>query len=135
MIVDISKKSVKKILELIVFTAFLVVALWKFNVVLDVLKAIWGIAFPGHFSVDTDIYTVSTWIHGFQMIIDIHNIVSKTKEFCTVSAHFSPFSVPRHSNILNIPQLPYIFSYPADGGVYPAAQYGKPLSWCRRALV
>ena len=42
MIVDISKKSVKKIRELIVFTAFLVVALWKFNVVLDVLKAIWG---------------------------------------------------------------------------------------------
>ena len=32
--------------ELIVFTAFLVVALWKFDVVLDVLKAIWGIAFP-----------------------------------------------------------------------------------------
>ena len=28
------------------FTAFLVVALWKFNVVLDVLKAIWGIVFP-----------------------------------------------------------------------------------------
>ena len=46
MIVDISKKSVKKIRELIVFTAFLVVALWKFNVVLDVLKAIWGIVFP-----------------------------------------------------------------------------------------
>ena len=43
---DISKKSVKKIRELIVFTAFLVVALWKFNVVLDVLKAIWGIVFP-----------------------------------------------------------------------------------------
>ena len=45
MIVDISKKSVKKIRELIVFTAFLVVALWKFNVVLDVLKVIWGIVF------------------------------------------------------------------------------------------
>ena len=43
---DISKKSVKKIRELIVFTAFLVVALWKFNVVLDVLKVIWGIVFP-----------------------------------------------------------------------------------------
>lgn len=42
MIVDISKISVKKIRELIVFTAFLVVALWKFDVVLDVLKAIWG---------------------------------------------------------------------------------------------
>ena len=36
MIVDISKISVKKIRELIVFTAFLVVALWKFDVVLDV---------------------------------------------------------------------------------------------------
>ena len=46
MIVDISKKSVKKIRELIVFTAFLVVVLWKFDVVLDVLKAIWGIVFP-----------------------------------------------------------------------------------------
>ena len=46
MIVDISKKSVKKIRELIVFTAFLVVALWKFDVVLGVLKAIWGIIFP-----------------------------------------------------------------------------------------
>ncbi len=46
MIVDISKISVKKIRELIVFTAFLVVALWKFDVVLDVLKAIWGIVFP-----------------------------------------------------------------------------------------
>ena len=43
---DISKISVKKIRELIVFTAFLVIALWKFDVVLDVLKAIWGIAFP-----------------------------------------------------------------------------------------
>ena len=28
------------------FTAILVVALWKFEVVLDVLKAIWGILFP-----------------------------------------------------------------------------------------
>ena len=46
MIVDISKISVNKIRELIVFTAFLVVALWKFDVVLDVLKEIWGIAFP-----------------------------------------------------------------------------------------
>ena len=36
----------KKIRELIVFTAFLVVALWKFDVVLGVLKAIWGIIFP-----------------------------------------------------------------------------------------
>ena len=28
------------------FTAILVVALWKFDVVLDVLRAIWGIIFP-----------------------------------------------------------------------------------------
>ena len=41
MIVGISKISVKKIRELIVFTTFLVVALWKFDVVLGVLKAIW----------------------------------------------------------------------------------------------
>ena len=43
---DLNKISIKKIRELIVFTAFLVVALWKFDVVLDVLKAIWGIIFP-----------------------------------------------------------------------------------------
>ena len=42
-----SKQNIyKKIRELIVFTAFLVVALWKFDVILDVLKAIWGIIFP-----------------------------------------------------------------------------------------
>ena len=45
-IVDLSKIAIKKIRELIVFTAFLVVVLWKFDVVLDVLKAIWGILFP-----------------------------------------------------------------------------------------
>ena len=45
-IVDLSKITIKKIRELIVFTALLVVALWKFDVVLDVLKAIWGILFP-----------------------------------------------------------------------------------------
>ena len=43
---DLSKISIKKIRELIVFTALLVVALWKFDVVLGVLKAIWGIIFP-----------------------------------------------------------------------------------------
>ena len=43
---DLNRISIKKIRELIVFTAFLVVALWKFDVVLDVLKAIWGIVFP-----------------------------------------------------------------------------------------
>ena len=35
-IVDLSKIAIKKIRELIVFTAFLVVVLWKFDVVLDV---------------------------------------------------------------------------------------------------
>ena len=43
---DLSKMSIKKIRELIVFTALLVVALWKFDVVLDVLKTIWDIIFP-----------------------------------------------------------------------------------------
>ena len=46
MLVDPSKISVKKIRELIVFTAFLVIALWKFDAVLDVLKEIWRILFP-----------------------------------------------------------------------------------------
>lgn len=44
-IVDLSKIAIKN-QELIVFTAFLVVVLWKFDVVLDVLKAIWGSCFP-----------------------------------------------------------------------------------------
>lgn len=43
---DISNLSIKKIRELIVFTALLVVALWKFDVVLDVLKTIGQIIFP-----------------------------------------------------------------------------------------
>ena len=43
---DLSKMSIKKIQELIVFTALLVVALWKFDVVLGVLKTIWDIIFP-----------------------------------------------------------------------------------------
>ena len=43
---DLSKISIKKIRELIVFTALLVVALWKFDVVLGVLKTIWDIIFP-----------------------------------------------------------------------------------------
>ena len=43
---DLSKMSIKKIRELIVFTALLVVALWKFDVVLDVLKTIGQIIFP-----------------------------------------------------------------------------------------
>ena len=43
---DFSKLSVKKIRELIIFTALLAAALWKFEVVIDVLKTIWGILFP-----------------------------------------------------------------------------------------
>lgn len=43
---DLSNVSIKKIRELIVFTALLVVALWKFDVVLDVLKTIGQIIFP-----------------------------------------------------------------------------------------
>ena len=43
---DLSKVSIKKIRELIVFTALLVVALWKFDVVLGALKTIWDIIFP-----------------------------------------------------------------------------------------
>ena len=45
-IVDFSKLSMKKIRELIVFTALIVVALWKFDVVLGVIRAVWGIIFP-----------------------------------------------------------------------------------------
>ena len=43
---DLSNLSIKKIRELIVFTALLVVALWKCDVVLDVLKTIGQIIFP-----------------------------------------------------------------------------------------
>lgn len=43
---DLSKLSMKKNRELIIFTVLLVVALWKFEVVIDVLKTIWGILFP-----------------------------------------------------------------------------------------
>ena len=43
---DFSKLSMKKIRELIVFTALIVVALWKFDVVLGVIKAVWEIIFP-----------------------------------------------------------------------------------------
>lgn len=45
-IVDFSKLSIKKIRELIVFTALIVVALWKFDVVFGVIKVVWGIIFP-----------------------------------------------------------------------------------------
>lgn len=43
---DLNKKSMKKIRELIVFTAILVVVLWKFDTVLEGAKNIWGILFP-----------------------------------------------------------------------------------------
>lgn len=43
---DLNKKSMKKIRELIVFTVILVVALWKFDTVLEGAKNIWGILFP-----------------------------------------------------------------------------------------
>ena len=43
---DLNKISIKKIRELIVFTALLVVALWKFDMVFGVLKTIWRIIFP-----------------------------------------------------------------------------------------
>ena len=44
---DISKNICKKKSgSLLCLQHFFVAALWKFDVVLDVLKAIWGIAFP-----------------------------------------------------------------------------------------
>lgn len=46
MAMDLNKKFMKKIRELIVFTAILVVALWKFDTVLEGAKNIWGILFP-----------------------------------------------------------------------------------------
>lgn len=46
MAMDLNKKSMKKIRELIVFTAILVVALWKFDTVLEGARNIWGILFP-----------------------------------------------------------------------------------------
>ena len=46
MAMDLNKKSMKKIRELIIFTAILVVALWKFDTVLEGAKNIWGILFP-----------------------------------------------------------------------------------------
>ena len=45
---DLNKLSMKKIRELIIFTVLLVVALWKFEVVIDVLKTIGGIYFPSY---------------------------------------------------------------------------------------
>ena len=69
---DISKISVKKIRELIVFTAFLVIALWKFDVVLDVLKAIWGIAFP--FVLGAVLITVVLTVPGFHLLFKVETL-------------------------------------------------------------
>ena len=43
---DLNKINIKKIRELIAFTVLLVVALWKFDVVIHVIKELWGIVFP-----------------------------------------------------------------------------------------
>ena len=43
---DLNNLSMKKIRELIVFTAFFVIALWKFDIVIDVIKTIWDILSP-----------------------------------------------------------------------------------------
>ena len=43
---DLNKMNIKKIRELIAFTVLLVVALWKFDVVIHVIKELWGIVFP-----------------------------------------------------------------------------------------
>ena len=43
---DLNKMNIKKIRELIAFTVLLVVALWKFDVVINVIKELWGIVFP-----------------------------------------------------------------------------------------
>lgn len=45
---DLNKLSMKKIRELIIFTVLLVVALWKFEVVIDVLKTIGEFYFPSY---------------------------------------------------------------------------------------
>ena len=42
---DLSKLSMKKIPEQIIFTVLLLDALWKFEVVIDVLKTIWGVGY------------------------------------------------------------------------------------------
>ena len=61
-------------------------------------------------------------------VIDVgyHKIaVSEAKKLCTVFTHIFPFSVHRHSSTFSTLQRPYIFSYPADDGVYPGERYGK----------
>ena len=51
--------NIKKIRELIAFTALLVVALWKFDVVIHVIKELWGIVFP--FALGGAIATENFW--------------------------------------------------------------------------
>ena len=43
---NLSDDTLKRVRELIVFSALLVVALWKMDAVIGVLKGIWGILFP-----------------------------------------------------------------------------------------
>lgn len=43
---DWSKAAIKTIRGLIVFTALIIIAFWKFDVVLDILKTMWWIIFP-----------------------------------------------------------------------------------------
>lgn len=43
---DWSKETLKKIRGLIVFTALILIGLWKFDIVLDALRFIWRIIFP-----------------------------------------------------------------------------------------
>ena len=43
---DLSRENIKKIRGLIIFTALLVVCLWKYDVVFAVLRFIFGVTFP-----------------------------------------------------------------------------------------
>ena len=43
---NLSDDTLKRVRELIVFSALLVVALWKMDAVIGVLKGIWGILLP-----------------------------------------------------------------------------------------
>ena len=40
---DLNKENIRKIKELIVFTALILIGLWKYTLVLDILKFILGI--------------------------------------------------------------------------------------------
>ena len=43
---DLNKENIRKIKELIVFTALILIGLWKYTLVLDILKFILGILMP-----------------------------------------------------------------------------------------